>query len=340
MSMTGYAIAYGAAALIKAGSSYLGGQASAAAQYRNAENAWNTALWNAQSVVNTGMANSFLVGNAGRSNAMQQMLVAKMNIDDLKRVAEFNMDLQKQVTEYNTSMLLDELPRMLAERDLSLMHIRQEGARKQGSIVAYQSASGTVTGAGSNLDVLVDNKTQQLIDEQVVGLQHQWKVDSVYDAIAKNEWEGQMALNKFAFDVNNQISGIKNQATFNAYATLSNSMMEMFSIMNNTFHKADTIMLQGAAGASTYESAGDAAYTKGVIKAGSSLISSAFSYGASIMQPSSTTGDFLNFDSSIMQGVAGGQTVRESLLSYTSPNLMSSFNSGESLTDSLLKEFY
>ena len=51
------------------------------------------------------------------------------------------------------------------------------------------------------------------------------------------------------------------------------------------------------------------------------------------------TEGLLNFDSSTMQGIAGGQTVGESLLSYKPPNLMSSFNPGESLTDSLLKGF-
>ena len=280
MSMTGYAIAYGAAALIKAGSSYFSGQAAAGAQYRNAENAWNTALWNAQNTFNTGMFQTAIVGNSGRTNALQQALVATMNINDLKRVAEYNMDLQKQVTEYNTAMLMDELPQLAAQRDLNLLHIRQEGARTQGSLVAYQAASGTTIGTGANMDVLVDSKTQQLLDEQVVMLQHKWQVDAVFDAIAKNEWEGQMAIDKAAFDVNNQILGIKNNATLGAVTELSNSMRSMMSILNNTQNQMQSIYMQGSAQASTYESTGRAEATEGAIKAGGSLLSSAISYGS------------------------------------------------------------
>jgi len=346
MSMMGMAIAYGAAALIKAGSAYAGGQAAAGAQYRNAENAWNTALWNAQSTLNRGMFQTAIIGNAGRTSAMQQMLVTQLNVNDLKKVAEFNMDLQKQATEYNTALLMDEIPKLMQQRDLSILHIQQEGARKEGSIVAYQGASGTLVSSGSNQDVLIDSRTQQLIDEQVVMLQHQWNVDAVMDAIAKSEWEGQMAIDKMAFDANQQMKTMTNQAAIAAFSILSDSTMQMFSEMNNTYHNYQSILWQGASQAATYESAGQAEATKGAIKAGSSLLSSALTYGSS-MFAGGLTSEMPSFSSGIMSNIASEKgSVFEALSNYQAPNLMNlgggvplTASNPFSLTESMLRTF-
>jgi len=278
------------------------------------------------------MMNAMLIGNAGQQNVFQQALVTKMNLTDVKHVATFNMGLQKQVTEYNTALLLDELPRLMTERDLSLTHIRQQAGRQQGSIVAYQAASGTTIGTGSNLDVVVDNKTQQALDEQVVSLQYQWNVDAIYDAIAKNEWEGQMAIDKMAFEAGNQIRNMKSQAAIKAYATLTNSTTAMFSELNNTMHKAESIMWQGTAQAATYQSAADAAWTTGVIKAGGSLISGALKYGTFNSLPGKTK-EFMKFDKPIMEAAATGSDTEffEAVYNYKPPNAMASWTPGSSL---------
>ena len=184
---------------------------------------------------------------------------------------------------------------------------------------------------GSNRDVLVDNLTQQMIDEQVVDLQHKWNVDAVMDAIAKSEWEGQMAIDKMAFDANNQIMGIKNGATLSAFSTLSNSMLDMISQLNNTYHTMESIYLQGSGQAATYQSAGGAEETKGTIKAGSSLISSALKFGSAAGWFSGGTTKAPSFASSVMQGIAGGQSSGESIMNYKAPNLMSSWTPGSSL---------
>jgi len=334
MSMMGYAIAYGAAALIKAGSTYMGGVADANAKRRTAENAYNTALWNAQSTLQTGTFNALMVGNAGRSNAAQGVLTSMLNIRQVKHVAEYNMALQKEVTEYNTALMLDMLPQMAEAYDLNLTHIRQTAARTEGSLVAYEAASGTVVGTGSNRDVIVDSRTQQLMDEMVVGLQYQWDVEAVFDAIHKNEWEGQMALDKMAFDANTMMLDMKNQAALGAFATLSNSIMEQFSIANNTLNAVDSIMWQGASQAATYESAAQASLTAAAWKAGGSLISSAISYGTSLYSPSGGDGSLASFDSGVMKNIAGGQSAGEAIMAYQPPNLMSSFQPGQSLLES------
>ena len=326
-----------AAAAVSVGAQLLGGASKSAAYRQSAESAYNTALWNAENILKTGTDNIMLTGMSGRTNAMQQMMATAMNVSDIKQVAEFNMGLQKKVTEYNTAMLLDELPQLMAQYDLSITHIRQQGAKQEGGIVAYQGASGTVIGTGSNLDVVVDSKTQLALDEYAVGMQYQWNVDAVYDAIAKGEWEGQMAIDKMAFEANQQVMNMKNQTSMAVFSILSSNTLQMFSIANTAMNQADTALWQGASQSATYESAADAAWTSAVIKAGGTALSAAINYGASsAMKPPADTGErFVNMPEPIRStAVTGSQSdFYQSILNYKTPGSMSTWTPGSSLLE-------
>ena len=332
MSLTALAIT-GALGI---GSSLLGGASQAAAYRQSAESAYNTALWNAENIYKTGMDNIMLTGMSGRTNAMQQMMATTLNVKDVQRVAEFNMSLYKQVTEYNTALMLDELPQLLDQYELSITHIRQQGARQEGGIVAYQGASGTVIGTGSNLDVVVDSRTQLALDEYAVGLQYQWQVDAVYDAIAKSEWEGQMAIDKMAFEANNQIMNMKNQTSMAVFSTLSNSTLQMFSIANTAMNQADTAIWHGASQAASLESAADAAWTSSLFKATGSALSTALNMGAlQALEPAEPTTPFANMAAPVRNAAAGGTQSEfyNSLLTYRPPSAMRSWTPGSSLLE-------
>ena len=283
---------YAGIAAAQLASSYMGGQSKAAAAERSATAAYNASLWNAHQTQQIGMFNALTVGSSGRINAAQQLIAGKIQADSLKEIALYNAELTAAATTYNTSLLMDQLPQLMAERDLQFTHIRQTAARQEGSLIAYQAASGTVIGEGSNLDVLVDNRTQAELDMVAVGLNYEWKMDAIYDAIAKNQWEGEQAIKKGLYEAEMQARNIKNQSAFNAFATLSNTLLQQFSILNNSLATAASQERQGPAAYTTGMSQADAARTSGLIGGlgqGSSTLLGGWGSGAFGGSPTATS---------------------------------------------------
>ncbi len=235
------------------------GEAARNTAQMNAELAYNAGLINSQNIINTGMVNAYSIGAAGQTNAMQQVVAAELSAGSLLQVADYNSELVKATTEFNLSLLANELPKILDAYEIDETHLWQQEARTEGALRAFQGASGTVLDEGSNLDVLIDSRTEALMDSFIIGLQYQWDVQSVADAMNKTAWEGQMQINKSTFEANVQARNIRNQATLNAFTILSNATLDQFTTLNAALADSNTAMNRGIANYNSYVSSGQAA---------------------------------------------------------------------------------
>jgi len=235
------------------------GRAKAQAYEDTAVNAYNTAITNADNIRKTGEFNALSIGAAGRNNAMETMLAAGLSSTSLRNISRFNQQLQKATTEFNISLLADELPKLLDQANLQITQIWQEEARTEGAIRAFQAASGTVLDEGSNKDVIIDSRTEALMDAYIVGLQYQWNVEAVYDEIAKNAWDGQMAINKMAYEADVTSRNMVNQAALDAFTITSNATLNAFGTLNNAYAAANTETNRGISQYNTYMSQASAA---------------------------------------------------------------------------------
>ena len=225
----------------------------------NAELAYDAGLINSQNIIQTGMVNAYSIGASGRTNALQQVMSAELSSKSLLDVTRYNNVLTKATTEFNLSLLANELPKILDAYEIDQMHLWQQEARTEGALRAFQGASGTVLDEGSNLDVLVDSRTEALMDSFIMGLQYHWNVESVADQMNKTAWEGQMAINKASYEAHIQSKNIKNQAALNAFTTISNATMDQFTTLNGALADANTAENRGIAQYNSYASSGQAA---------------------------------------------------------------------------------
>ena len=297
------------------------GDRAAKVQEANARNAYYAAEANAKNMEIMGMANAISVGSAGRYNAMMRMIAGKMSADSVQKVSTYNMLLQKAATEYNISLLADELPQLFEAADLDITRIWQQEARTEGALRAFQSASGTVLDEGSNKDVIVDSRTEALMDATIVGLNYKWKVDQIYDAIAKNQWEGQLAINKMAFEAEQQSRNIKNQAAFDAFGTLANASLQSWQTVLNSTAAAASERNRGVAQYNSYISGANAAREEANTRSWTNLTSNLLDIGAGMVRPNM----FSSGGSSAK--VSGGGGGGGSLLTQASP-LYNEINQG------------
>ncbi len=179
--------------------------------------------YNADRQYETATFNSALIGSQARTDVLTQTMGAALSIKQLKEAANFNLQLQKEATTLQLAALADQLPQLLAQHDLSTEYLRQQTARSQGTIIAQQGASGVLISAGSSQQVITDLQSQAALEQSVLDYNLHIQQKSVFDAMAKSQWEGQMAIDALAFEANQTMTRIKNETTFNAYSILQSA---------------------------------------------------------------------------------------------------------------------
>ncbi len=193
--------------------------------------------YNADRQFETSMFNSALIGSQAITDATTQTMGAALSIKQLKEAANFNISLQKESTTLQLAALADQLPQLLAQHDLSTEYLRQQTARSQGTIIAQQGASGVLISSQSSQQVITDLQSQAALEQSVLDYNLHIQQKSVFDAMAKSQWEGQMAIDAIAFEANQSLSRIKNETTFNAYSILQSAFNKQQATLFDSYQQ-------------------------------------------------------------------------------------------------------
>ncbi len=219
--------------------------------------------YNADQNYNAALYNSATIGSTARLDALRTITATTLNIRQLKEAADFNMSIQKAATEMNLALLSDQLPQLLDQYNLDTAYLQQNAARQEGTIIASQAASGTVISSGSNALTLMDHQTQTQLAQSVLDLNLHTAQKSVFDAMAKSQWEGQMQIDAIAFSANQQLYAMKSSAAFdissslyNAFSKQQQTLFNAYSQRQSAYYDASTLLTSAHAQTSSPTYAG------------------------------------------------------------------------------------
>jgi len=166
--------------------------------YGETAEAWQR--YNASMQYNVSLDNLFNQALLTQYNAKMALAAGDLKASAIMASADYNVSLLRATTEYNDSLLEEEVSLLWESVDLDLELLEQQRARERGTILANQAASGTVMGEGSNLDVIISQKTQEALDAFIIRHGADIKAKQIQNARAQNLFSGEMQARKIAWE--------------------------------------------------------------------------------------------------------------------------------------------
>lgn len=246
---------------------------SASAQNAN-QQAWNR--WNALANYDTAMTNIFSQTAITSINNSLTANVAYSKMQAIAAITDANVGLLTAAQEYNDQLYEEEILQTYKIADLDVALLHRERERERGTIVARQSASGTIIGEGSNADVIKDSMAEEALDAFVVQHQADIVANKISNARARSAWEADTEIRKTIFSGQMQIRETKMNAEA---AILGAGAQQLFSNYAN-WASAELALTAGLAGANNTYNANQTTInnnlSSGLFSAGSGALSTYF----------------------------------------------------------------
>jgi hypothetical protein len=215
----------------------------------------------------------------GIFNMSQQLKAGQMKAKVAQAHTQYNVSLIRQTMNYNDNLLEQEETRLWESMGLDLKLLEKQRSRERGSIVGKMAASGTTIGVGSNKDIVVEQKTQEALDAFVITHNADLQAAKIKNARAKNEWQGNMEIQKTIYN-----------GEMGTYVDLTNARNAATSIGMQTMisgqagiDTSNYALASGMSGAEQRFNANGAQiqqnFTAGMFSAASSAVSAYGSYG-------------------------------------------------------------
>lgn len=192
------------------------------------------AEYNAVIAKQTGEINAQNILTIAESNAQSVLTQADADANAIDLVVDYNTDLQTLIRQYNNSLLEAEMAILWDAAELDIQQYSNEARAALGIQQAKFAASGILLGReDESLDMaLVDSKTQTDLDILIKRYNADLGMARILDQMAKNTFEGQLAVEQIRFEgeVNKfnilssaeiQSQSIVNQGTISASAALT-----------------------------------------------------------------------------------------------------------------------
>lgn len=201
------------------------------AQFDN-QTAW--AQYNAQMGYQTALSNNAANLVLARINAASITKTAGISATAQLEAAEYNASLIAATTAYNTQLIEQEIPLLWEAADLDIKHIERQRSEERGQMVATMGASGTDINEGTNVDLVADQMTQEMMDILVVRHGADIQVGKIQDVAAQNDWQGELAVQHTLWqgemgsyvtmaNARNQAAGIAGSAAIQGMAALQSA---------------------------------------------------------------------------------------------------------------------
>jgi hypothetical protein len=198
----------------------IGGWISGGSADRQFKNQQDWARYNNAMAYNTNIYNAYSEYNLAAVNAAMMQGMAGVQVAAIQQNALYNAAMQAQTTQYNNELIEQELYRVWDEEELELAQLEDVRERERGAMEADQSVSGTVMNQDSNEDVIVDQMTQQALDETIVRHNADRRAADVLNSLAQNTWQGQVAIQHIMYEGEMQ-----------AYTTSANAALQSTGTM-------------------------------------------------------------------------------------------------------------
>lgn len=202
----------------------------------NANAQFNVSMSNIDSMLTLANINAEL----GTAAAGMQFGIADMQMQAginqaqlTQQTAELNAGIINSTTQYNNALLDEEMSLMWEAMDLDLTHLANQRAVERGQIKAQQSASGTIMGQDSNADVIIDQKTQEALDELVVRHQADINAAGIRNQQAQNSWQGAAAVTKTLWEGNMSATIAMQNAAIQAQSTAAGGVSQILQSQMN-----------------------------------------------------------------------------------------------------------
>lgn len=237
---------------------------------------WNN--YNANMQYGVDMTNAAMSMGAAKMNAAAALRAGSMNAQNAVAQAEFNIEQILATSMYNDALMEEELMVMWDQAELDLLQLGNQRAREAGAILVGQAASGTIIDQDSNLDVMIDQKTQEAMDAFIVRHGADVQAANINNARSKGLYEGEMAIVRTKYEGQVAAWQASSDARAQAAGVMGNAQLQGVADMFN----AEMRLKSGYAGASmTFgQNAGQINNTmlSGLFSAASSYASSAYKY--------------------------------------------------------------
>ncbi len=265
--------------IIAAGAAVAGGIISANTSRNNADAAQAAALYNSQSQLNAGRQTAQMQLALAGFNSSLVMKQAALNAHSQGLVAEYNASLLGSARDYNNSLLDAQAETEWENYELQAILLEDDFRRIQSMTIANQGASGTVIDDGSNMDVVVSNKTRHAMDQAILRSNADKIAANILNAQARNSWEAENQIQKTLWEAEVGAATMLQSARYSAAGLTAQGALN-----------SNLTLINSRAGASSTLSSGNAQATQFNNTAGQQLIGgflSAVSTGASMYATSS-----------------------------------------------------
>lgn len=184
------------------------------------ENSADWAMYNATQEYSIDMTNLMSQTMLAQFNSYLVQQQAEIESQYSLDVAAWNIDIIEKTVAYNDELLEEELALMWEAADLDLTLLAQERAVERGEILADQAASGTVMNTGSNLDTIINQKTQEELEASIIMHNADIAAADINNARAQSQWEGDIAIQQAEWE-----------GKMGSYIALSNAELTSAGIM-------------------------------------------------------------------------------------------------------------
>ena len=272
-------------ALISAASSIYGYTQQKAAAGQQAQ--W--ARYNADMGFNTSLGNVAARNELAMVNAKMAMAAGEVQAEALQGAAQFNADVIHATTLYNDLLLEEDLALNWEALGLDLKLLEQQRAQERGAIIANQAASGTVINEGSNLDVIISQRTQEELDAFVTMHNADIRAAQIMNTRAQNLWQGEMQARKAIWEGNLGASVAMANANLSALGQMANAFISGRAETTSAMYKLQSDLYGAQFGLSAANQQAVNGLTQGLFSSMGQAVSSYYSAKTpSVTQPGSS----------------------------------------------------
>lgn len=197
--------------------------ANSASKQNAVQSDWNQ--YNAQTNYNTSMSNIASQTMIGMFNASVSKRTGEIEANRQLQTAAYNSQIISMTTKYNSSLLEEEVRLLWEAEGLDQSILAQQRASERGNLLAFQSASGTTTGFGSNKEAIISQMTQEGMDSFVIRHNADIQASKIADAMAQNVWQGNMEIQRTMWEGEMGAYVSRSNASNQSIGTLMNTML-------------------------------------------------------------------------------------------------------------------